>query len=137
MPKESMCDTCMVPGHCCRKLMLGGGDAYRDVDDPVEVERLMAEGKRDGEGGLYAGAVMPFKVLMRRQDGIWVFWCPKLDQRTGRCMDYENRPFCCSTYQPGTDELCVHYWPDPEKQDEEGEILLPLSGTGLRSEHHG
>jgi Fe-S-cluster containining protein len=117
MLRESMCATCMVPGHCCRKLNLNGGDAYREVDDPAEVERLMAEGKLDDDGRMYLGSIMPFKVLMKAKDGSWVFWCPKLDQRTGRCLDYENRPHCCSDYEPGADPLCVHYWPDPEKGD--------------------
>jgi Fe-S-cluster containining protein len=111
MLRESMCDTCLAPGHCCRSLMLGGGSFARNLDTVEEVEREL---RNEGEGR-YAGNPMPFKVLFRRSDNIWVFWCPKLDQPTGRCTDYENRPHCCSSYDPGTDGLCVH-WPDPDKE---------------------
>lgn len=104
-----MCDSCMVPGHCCRSLTLGGGDFGRDIDTIEGIEReLRNEGERR-----YTGNPMPFHPLFKRSDGVWVFWCPNLDQRTGRCLDYENRPFCCSNYRPGTDGLCVHYWPEP------------------------
>lgn len=111
MKRESMCDRCMTPGHCCRRLSLAGGSYATHLDDPVAVEQLIADGliNREEERH-YFGPIMPFRVLMRTRDGEWVFWCPNLDPRTGRCLDYENRPVCCSSYAPGTDPLCVHHW---------------------------
>jgi Fe-S-cluster containining protein len=106
-----MCDTCMSPGACCREIVLGGGTAYREIDDPAEIEAMLARGDMDQDGQRkYAGAIMPFKVKRRHEDGSWIFMCPKLDTATGRCTIYEQRPFCCSDYKPGSDPLCVHYW---------------------------
>jgi Fe-S-cluster containining protein len=33
-------------------------------------------------------------------------WCPNLTL-DGRCGDYENRPYACMHYKPGTDPLCI------------------------------
>jgi Fe-S-cluster containining protein len=114
MMRESMCDTCMAPGACCREITLGGGTYCLDLDDPAEVERRMREGKMDDKGRRYIGSIMPFKVLRRDEESrAWIFSCPKLDPMSGRCTIYAERPFCCSDYKPGQDGLCVHHWADP------------------------
>lgn len=64
----------------------------------------------NADGRFVAGNPMPFHPLFKRaMDGAWLWWCPNLNRETGRCDDYENRPFCCSDYEPKTDGLCVLY----------------------------
>lgn len=36
------------------------------------------------------------------------FNCDRLGA-DGRCTDYENRPFTCRDFKPGTDRLCAEY----------------------------
>jgi Fe-S-cluster containining protein len=114
----SACDSCPVPGHCCRQVMLGGGSFARSAKTIEEAERYIRTAHPWDEGGSnpetqVVGPPLPFHPLMRRQDGAWIWWCPNLDQRSGRCLDYENRPLCCSDYEPGTDRLCVLHEPEP------------------------
>lgn len=108
MGAGGLCETCLVPGHCCRALVLAGGEFARHCDTVEDVQREL---RNEGEQR-YDGPAMPFQPLLRRRDGIWVFWCPRLDAKTGRCLDYDNRPNCCRSYAPGSDPLCVHYWPE-------------------------
>lgn len=111
MDKGGLCDTCLDPGHCCRFISLAGGTFGANCETPEEVEALIA-----GHNETYlppGTGPMPFRPLLKRSDGVWVFWCPNLDRETGRCNDYENRPFACSNYAAGSDPLCVHYWPAP------------------------
>ncbi len=107
MIRESMCDSCMKPGHCCRSVFLTGGP----FGDPMSFEKVEHELMR---------WKLPFRPLEYREDEHrWRFWCPNL-QRDGRCGDYENRPQLCRDYEPGREGLCVHYW----AIDDEG--ALPL-----------
>lgn len=101
----SVCDTCPVPGHCCRFLSLGGGSFAKDAQTIEEAEAVIAdhnEHRRPPDSG-----PLPFRPLMKRGSGDWIFWCPNLNRSTGRCDDYANRPYCCSNYEPGSDRLCV------------------------------
>lgn len=66
------------------------------------------ENVRDEDGGR-----LPFRPLFRRSDGLWVWWCPNLNAKTGRCDDYANRPFACRDYEPKTDRLCILHEPEP------------------------
>jgi Fe-S-cluster containining protein len=54
---------------------------------------------------------IPYKVV----EGYWLFACTKLDFKTGRCRDYENRPKMCREYQPLSDPLCAMYVVPPEE----------------------
>lgn len=103
----SLCDTCMSPGACCKKLYLSGG-------------RPDARGNRIGEAHSYETAEhlallngTVFRPSVQLPDGRWNYTCHFL-QPDGRCGDYENRPDLCRRYLPGDDPLCVHYWKDPE-----------------------
>lgn len=102
----SVCDTCPQPGHCCRSIVLGGGSFAKHCTTADEFDAYM----RDCNAGVAdihpIGPPMPFRPLFRRSDGVWALWCPNLSP-AGRCLDYENRPFCCSHYEPKTDALCV------------------------------
>jgi Fe-S-cluster containining protein len=96
----SACDTCPVPGHCCRVVSLSFKPPL-DAKTIAEAETALAS-KLDP-----LGYDLPFRPLFRRSDGIWVWWCPKLDRKTGRCGDYENRPYLCRRYEPRQDPLCI------------------------------
>lgn len=113
MRRETLCDVCMDPGHCCRDLPLRGGPEGPNgerVDSPMSYERaehfVMSQG-------------LPFRPLYRDDQGRWRWGCTALDQRTGRCTIYENRPHVCQIYDPGCDSLCVHHVPREPKEDDE------------------
>lgn len=105
----SVCDTCPVPGHCCRSIVLGGGSFAKHETTIEGAERFIRLAEN------VAGNPLPFHPLFRgehpTQGPYWVWWCPNLNRETGRCDDYENRPMCCSDYEPMTDELCVLHEP--------------------------
>lgn len=104
MPTEiSPCETCPVPGHCCRFLTLGYLAEHAETVE--EAEREIAKFNA-GPSREYNG-FLPFRPLFKASDGTWRWWCPNLNLTSGRCDDYENRPYACSSYQPGTDRLCV------------------------------
>jgi len=104
----SVCDTCPIPGHCCRYLVLNGG--YFPPRGGT-IERAQAALRADRP----FGSPLPFRPLFQMSDGSWVLWCPNLDLKTGRCNDYENRPLACSDYEPASDPLCVlHEVPDDD-----------------------
>ena len=53
---------------------------------------------------------LPFLPLMQKEDGSWLWWCPMLDHRSGRCTIYATRPNNpCATYPPREDALCVEH----------------------------
>jgi Fe-S-cluster containining protein len=55
-------------------------------------------------------AGLPFRPLIQLPDGSdWLWWCPALDDRTGRCTIYADRPQLCRDYAAGSDPLCVHF----------------------------
>lgn len=101
----SVCDSCPEPGHCCRYLMLNGGNF---PSRGGTIEKAEAELRADRP----FGPPLPFHPLFKRSDDIWVLWCPNLDLKSGRCLDYANRPGCCSDYEPGTDRLCILHEPE-------------------------
>lgn len=86
--------------------MLGGGSFAVDAQTPEEAEAFVRD-HNDNRRPPGTGP-LPFRPLFKRAtEGAWVWWCPNLNQRTGRCDDYANRPHCCSSYKPGADGLCV------------------------------
>lgn len=100
----SLCDTCPAPGHCCRTMGLGLASAANA--STIETAQAWMADMRDPDGGK-----LPFRPLFKRQDGLWVWWCPNLNARTGRCDDYANRPLACRDYEPASDGLCILHEP--------------------------
>lgn len=101
----SLCDVCMSPGACCKRLVLshvGTGDGLGPMSREKAEHYVMGKG-------------LPFQPGFQREDGIWVWWCPEL-KPDGRCGIYEDRPQLCRDFAPGSDALCVHWWPDPESE---------------------
>ncbi len=107
----SLCDRCISPGACCKKLRLyrESGEAVTFwLDEPIEEQLSKDE--------------LPFKPLdlvvectdseTGRKYGVFDFMCPKL-RPDGRCGDYENRPDLCRRFEPGSGPLCVHYQAEP------------------------
>lgn len=100
----SLCDTCAVPGRCCLKVYLTGGQDGDRISQPMSFERAEHMALRHR---------LPFRPAHQIEDGSWVWWCTNLG-RDGRCTDYENRPQLCRDYKPGSDELCVHHEPSED-----------------------
>lgn len=96
---ESLCDSCPVPGKCCRVFTLNGG--LPELKTVEEVQTWID--KRNAS----TDETLPFKPLFRDSKEAWWFWCPNLSQKTGRCLDYENRPETCWSYEPKSSGLCV------------------------------
>ena len=107
MNRGGLCEACLSPGHCCKKIHLSDttGALYIEGEqDPVEVVT-----RKIGQHW--------FKPLeechslevegVRRVDYLWE--CTALGP-DGRCTVYENRPQLCRDYVAGTDRLCVHFW---------------------------
>lgn len=103
----SLCDKCFDPGRCCKLMNLSqkSGDAltvWTDIDIPAQAI----------EHGL------PFEPVAKL--GEWTdektgrpyaefHWrCTKL-LPNGRCGIYEDRPNLCRSFEPLTDQLCVHW----------------------------
>lgn len=106
MNRGGLCETCLKPGHCCRDLVLTSVDGNSPVDKPLSFEQAehWAMSQR-----------LPFRPHTEHAPGKWRWWCPKLDQETGRCTDYENRPPLCRSFVAGSDPLCVHYRGEGER----------------------
>lgn len=104
----SLCDTCMQPGHCCKKVFLSSGNEPF-LQAPMSYER--AEHAAIARG-------LPFVPGEQLPDGRWLWSCYHL-QRDGRCGIYENRPQLCRDFLPGSGPLCVHYW----EREENGEAV--------------
>ena len=118
MPGEkSICDTCRDPGYCCRDFTIS---VVFPVDMPrAEVDKHIAEGT-DPWNGNREGELTPFmhpariarRYAYRGQHKphgvIWAFNCDRLG-KDGRCMQYEDRPTICRSYEPKTDLLCIEY----------------------------
>lgn len=103
----SLCDVCMSPGACCKRVALTDLRPGELVvpQDPMSHEQAEHWALRAG---------LPFRPAEQGPDGVWRWSCNNLLE-TGRCGDYENRPSLCRKYRPGSDPLCVHYWPrEPE-----------------------
>jgi Fe-S-cluster containining protein len=56
-------------------------------------------------------APLPMRPLYRNSAGCWSLWCPNLDQKTGRCSDYQNRPETCRVFEPASAPLCILHVP--------------------------
>lgn len=116
----SVCDSCFVPGYCCRKLDLSNADGYLST---------WADQGHAGARRLMIECDLPFEPIHVTSTSVdeegreWVTWrwsCPKL-QPDGRCGIYEQRPLTCRSFEAGTDPLCVHY-----KGCESGDASAPL-----------
>ena len=114
---QSLCDTCIAPGNCCRALTVHllvpmdmGRDELREhlrdgidpwtkeqMDEPFPFEPLRPTRFFANEGEL------------KPHSCYWAYSCPKLDDATGRCTIYDRRPFPCREYKAGQDPLCVHF----------------------------
>jgi Fe-S-cluster containining protein len=106
MMGESMCDRCISPGACCKRLVLSGPFAA-----PMSLERaehllIDPDWFPQTKGVFRPGNQLP--------NGRWEFWCTAL-KSDGRCGIYEDRPQLCRDYRPGADGLCVHFW-NPEEE---------------------
>lgn len=117
----SACDTCPKPGNCCRAIQLASGGfpskrAKTIEEAQAEIDSYNGDGRLAGRQIPIGHNPLPFKPLFRHVSGRWVLWCPNLDRQSGRCLDYDKRPFACSDYKPGTDDLCVR-WAGPRTQE--------------------
>lgn len=101
----SLCDTCAMPGRCCRHFVLGGGSYGRGMT-PLELLADLATIYQKDDSRTSLG--VPFMPLFRKSDGMWAFWCPNLGL-DGRCTDYANRPNTCVIFEPASDPLCLYY----------------------------
>ena len=118
MPDEkSICDTCRDPGYCCRDFTI---NVVFPADMPrAEVQKHISEGT-DPWDGSRDGELTPFmhpaRIARRhayrgqhKPHGVtWAFNCDRLG-KDGRCMQYEDRPTICRSYEPKTDLLCIEY----------------------------
>ncbi len=128
MNRGGLCEACIAPGFCCREINLFGANgefSVWDGDDPVE--ELRARGFRPGDS-------MPFVPLRKvwtgtapeghdaagRTYSAYHWGCTALDDATGRCTIYEDRPQLCRDFKPGSGPLCVHFVaPSDEKKPED------------------
>lgn len=105
----SLCDECIAPGSCCKRMWLTseGEPLTYWTDEPIEWEDM-------------AGRPMPFVPIPETVETFiddetgreWAqaWWtCPKLDDATGRCTIYEDRPDTCRKYQPLDNKLCAMF----------------------------
>lgn len=92
----TLCDKCFAPGACCKGFALESGNFCRSMSS----NQVMAFLKDHNS---------PFvPVVMREDDGIWLFECTKLSPE-GRCTIYKDRPRACRGLIPASESLCVHY----------------------------
>lgn len=108
--RESLCDRCLAPGNCCKRLYLSGGGqslpsaierAAAGIGEPMSHERAEHMAMRFG--------LWMFRPAHQLADGRWEWACSQLGP-DGRCQIYEDRPQLCRDYRPGQDGLCVHFW---------------------------
>ncbi len=97
----SLCDVCMSPGACCKRLTLTGL-----FSEPMSRERVEHELLKPEVFPQLKGVFQPGEQDER---GVWRLWCTAL-LPNGRCSIYEDRPNLCRMYRPGQDPLCVHHW---------------------------
>lgn len=105
----SLCDVCLNPGACCRDFIVssfGGETGKARPQEPMSLEKAEH---------LVLSMGLPFTPSRQQDGGIWRFSCLAL-QHDGRCGIYEDRPGLCRSYVAGSDGLCAHYWPDPERE---------------------
>lgn len=98
----SLCDTCKMPGSCCKFFVLSVD--FNEHDWAAEARTLLDHNElhqfiphsRTYCAGDEAGRT---HVL---------FTCTWLGL-DGRCMNYAERPYTCYDYQPGHDGLCAEH----------------------------
>ncbi len=103
----SLCDRCYSPGHCCRRFTPNEG-GFEKVHKVSEGEQAVVE--------WLAKHHLPFDPLKIRDTSdsavgkvaAWYYRCPHLGPE-GRCGIYESRPDLCRSFEPQSDELCIHY----------------------------
>lgn len=99
----SLCDTCVSPGACCKRMFFNRWDKEK-LNNPYQDEKTVIDYLQFNIGE------NPFILSGWSDDHkAWVWTCKNLDDGTGRCRDYENRPKLCRDYEPGSDALCVMY----------------------------
>lgn len=106
MMRESMCDSCLSPGACCKALRLRGGARQADNSDAIEASMSFDQAERRA---LELNLWMFRPLHQEAADGSWTWSCTQLEPN-GRCGIYEDRPELCRSFRPGQDPLCVHYW---------------------------
>lgn len=126
----SRCDSCAIPGFCCREIRLFG----RVVEGGPPSGEIIIPG--ESEPGAYVASIsaepLPFKPAAKRASfgdlgHTWTWTCPRLDP-TGRCGDYENRPQLCRDFEPETDHMCLHHGgAEGEPAELEAALLQRLS----------
>jgi len=113
----SLCDTCRDPGVCCR------GMSLNIVYPPEMTRKEVAEHTHAGTNPYSEKKSEPLPSFnpirpsgryisrgQRKPDSVrWLYSCTNLDEETGRCNDYENRPKLCRDFEPASNPLCVHY----------------------------
>ena len=123
----SLCDACYRPGTCCKEIRFYGGHRNGEhtfwLDENIE-QQVSGQDPENLSNH-------PFEVLKvdekftdkktGREYGTVVFKCKNLTAE-GRCGDYENRPLLCKSYEPRSDNLCVHY-----QGAESGDPSIPFS----------
>lgn len=105
---SSICDTCIEPGACCKKLVLhvNGRPLLYDKENWIEdAKKKMAD-----RGYSFLTPIEKEDHPVFRDNVIVKFSCQLLGE-DGRCNDYANRPGFCRSYTPGVEELCVMYKP--------------------------
>lgn len=106
----SLCDRCVDPGHCCRSIHLSHGPLFGA--SKLEALAWVASAQpAQGELGL---PFIPERVKAPSFEGQrrcleWEYSCPNLDETTGRCKDYNNRPKLCRSFRPGYEKPCAMY----------------------------
>jgi Fe-S-cluster containining protein len=100
----SLCELCPKPGECCRSIVPSYTVWMRGGWRGNALKMLAAKGL----------PFMPVAINQRFRDRSTGRYycevecsCPNLDEATGRCTDYANRPDICRNYVPASDDLCV------------------------------
>lgn len=107
----SLCNRCFQPGVCCRRMSLTDGDgkdfAFWSDEGDMPVKQWLTD------KGLPFHPIEPSGQYVAAGTGreyqTWAYGCTKLDEQTGRCMIYDQRPSLCRTFEPASDGLCVHF----------------------------
>lgn len=108
---SSLCDHCFKPGACCK-----GFHLYEGAGNPMT---FWADGGKKAVQGYLDWQQYPFRPMevtgtwiaddTGREYQTWRFSCDALDQSTGRCTRYAERPQLCKDFAPASSPLCVHY----------------------------
>ena len=94
---HEMCQDC---GACCMRMGIPPFFSYDD--DDYDFLLLPNKLKRELEAA-FDRLIGPAKVRIPSSTGQPCIW---LDRKTLGCRHYEQRPFCCREFQPGS-EVCL------------------------------